>query len=169
VLSLAAFPVSTVSAQEDSDAAAGEVEEIVVTGSRIRRDEFTSASPVQVIDMEMSTLAGLIDTTEILQGSTVAANSSQINNLLGGFVVNGGPGVNTLDLRGLGANKTLVLLNGRRLNPAGTRGTVAAVDLNTLPASVIQRVEILKDGASSVYGSDAVTGVVNIITRDLQR
>jgi iron complex outermembrane receptor protein len=146
--------------------AAGEIEEIVVTGSRIRRDEFSSASPVQVIDMEMSTLAGLIDTSEILQGSTVAANSTQINNLLGGFVTNGGPGVNTLDLRGLGANKTLVLLNGRRLNPAGTRGTVAAVDLNTLPASVIKRVEILKDGASSVYGSDAVTGVVNIITRD---
>ena len=114
VLSFATFLIPTVSAQEGSQSAEGVIEEIVVTGSRIRRDEFTSASPVQVIDMEMSTLAGLIDTTEILQGSTVAASSTQINNLLGGFVVNGGPGVNTLDLRGLGANKTLVLLNGRR-------------------------------------------------------
>lgn len=147
---------------DDDDA----IDEIVTTGSRIPRSEFTSASPVQIIDMENSTLSGLVDVTDVLQGSTVAANATQINNLLSGFVVPGGSGVNTLDLRGLGAGKTLVLLNGRRLNAAGTRGTVASVDLNTLPASVIKRVEILKDGASSIYGSDAVAGVVNIITRD---
>lgn len=165
VFSLSAFPVSTAIAQDDDDEAA-DIEEITVTGSRIRRSEFTSSSPVQIIDMEMSTLAGLVDVADILQGSTVAANSSQINNMFSGFVVGGGPGVNTLDLRGVGAGKTLVLLNGRRLNPAGTRGTVASVDLNTLPASIIKRIEILKDGASSVYGSDAVAGVANIITRD---
>jgi iron complex outermembrane receptor protein len=165
VLSLVAFPAATASAQE---AAAEDkaVEEIVVTGSRIRRSEFTSVSPIQVIDMEQSTLAGLIDISDIIQGSTVAASSTQINNMLSGFVVNGGPGVNTVDLRGLGAGKTLTLLNGRRLAPAGTRGTVSSVDLNTLPASIIQRVEILKDGASAIYGSDAVAGVVNIITRN---
>jgi iron complex outermembrane receptor protein len=166
VLSLAIFPVSTVSAQEDDASADEEVEEIVVTGSRIRRNEFTSASPIQVIDMERTTLAGLIDTADILQGSTVAASAAQINNLLTGFVVEGGSGVNTLDLRGAGPGKTLVLMNGRRLTPAGTRGQVAAVDLNTVPASIIKRIEVLKDGASSIYGSDAVTGVVNIITRD---
>lgn len=168
-LALAAFPLSSAIAQDDAMAesdADQPIEEIITTGSRIRRDEFTSSSPVQIIDMEMQTLAGLVDVADILQGSTVAANSSQINNLLGGFVLDGGPGVNTLDLRGVGAGKTLVLLNGRRLNPAGTRGTVASVDLNTLPASVIKRVEILKDGASSVYGSDAVAGVANIVTRD---
>ena len=142
------------------------MEEVVVTGSRIRRNEFTSSSPIQIIDMDRSTLAGLIDTAEILQNSTTAGNSAQINNQFGGFVVTGGPGVNTVDLRGIGQEKTLVMLNGRRLNPAGTRGTVSAVDLNTLPASIIQRVEVLKDGASAVYGSDAVAGVVNIITRD---
>jgi outer membrane receptor protein involved in Fe transport len=167
VLSLATFPASTASAQEDGTSADGdEVEEIVVTGSRIRRDEFTSVSPVQIIDMDRSTLAGLIDTSEILQGSTTAGNSTQINNQFGGFVVDGGPGVNTLDLRGIGPGKTLVLMNGRRLTPAGTRGTVSSVDLNTLPASMIKRVEVLKDGASAVYGSDAVAGVVNIIARD---
>ena len=164
IASLACTPELPVHAQESDDAR--ELEEVVVTGSRIRRSEFTSASPVQIIDMDRSTLAGLVDVADVLQGSTVAASGTQINNLFGGLVVDGGAGVNTLDLRGLGTGKTLVLMNGRRLNPAGTRGTVANVDLNTLPASVIKRVEVLKDGASSVYGSDAVAGVVNIITRD---
>lgn len=142
--------------EEDAD--------IVVTGSRIRRNEFTSSSPVQIITSEQSSLEGLIDTSEILQGSTVASGSLQINNQFTGFVVEGGPGVNTISLRGLGANRTLVLLNGRRLSPAGTRGQVGAVDTNVIPASMWERVEILKDGASSIYGSDAVAGVVNIIT-----
>jgi len=143
-----------------------QIEEIIVTGSRIKRTEFSSPSPVIVIDMEVAALAGQVDTAEILQGSTIAGNAPQLN-LLNIESINrlGGPGTNTIDLRGLGNGKTLVLLNGRRLNPAGTRGTVAAVDLNTIPSSIIQRIEILKDGASSVYGSDAVAGVVNIITK----
>jgi len=137
---------------------------IVVTGSRIRRDEFTSSSPIQVITSEAATLEGLLDTAEILQESSLASGSGQINNQFTGFVTEGGPGVNTISLRGLGAGRTLVLLNGRRLSGAGTRGQVGAVDLNTIPDSIIQRIEILKDGASSIYGSDAVAGVVNIIT-----
>jgi len=141
------------------------VEEIITTGSRIKRTEFSSPSPVQVINMEMATLAGLVDIGEILQESTIAANAPQWNNMFTGAVVTGGGGTNAIDLRGLGDGKTLVLLNGRRLNPAGTRGTVSNVDLNTIPSSLVQRVEILKDGASSVYGSDAVAGVVNIITK----
>lgn len=140
-------------------------EDIVVTGSRIRRNEFTSTAPVQIITSEQTTLEGLIDPAEILQTSTVASGSQQINNQFTGFVTDGGPGAQTLSLRGLGANRTLIMLNGRRLNPAGTRGAVASVDLNTLPGSIIDRYEILKDGASSVYGSDAVAGVVNAITR----
>ncbi|MBI1187552.1 MAG: TonB-dependent receptor [Alphaproteobacteria bacterium] len=138
--------------------------DIVVTGSRIRRNEFTSSSPVQIITSEQNSLEGLIDTSEILQGSTIASGSQQINNQFTGFVVEGGPGVNTVSLRGLGANRTLVLLNGRRINPAGSRGQVGAVDTNVIPESMIERIEILKDGASSIYGSDAVAGVVNIIT-----
>lgn len=150
-------------------AAAGEeatedAEVVTVTGSRIKRSAFTSPSPVQVITSEQKSLEGIMDTADILQGSTIAAGTQQINNQLTGFVAEGGPGVNTVSLRGLGATRTLILLNGRRLSPAGTRGQVGAVDLNTLPESMIERIEILKDGGSSVYGSDAVAGVVNVIT-----
>jgi outer membrane receptor protein involved in Fe transport len=140
-------------------------EQIIITGSRIRHDEFTSDSPIQVIKKDQSVLAGLTTTTEVLQGSTVSGGSNQINNYFGGYVTDGGPGANTLSLRGLGAVRTLVLLNGRRLAPAGTRGSVGSADLNVLPSAMVDRIEILKDGASSIYGSDAVAGVVNIITR----
>jgi iron complex outermembrane receptor protein len=142
-----------------------EVEALVVTGSRIKRTEYTSASPIQVITSEQSTLQGLADTGEILQKSSIASGSAQSNNLLTGYVVTGGSNVSTISLRGLGANRTLVLLNGRRLSPAGQGGTVGPVDLNVLPSSIIDRTEILKDGASSIYGSDAVAGVVNIMTK----
>ena len=167
-LALAAFPMSSALAQDDATTESNAdqpIEEIITTGSRIKRTEFSSASPVQVLTMDMATLGGLADVADILQESTVAANAPQWNNMFSGFVVTGGSGTNAIDLRGLGDGKTLVLVNGRRLNAAGTRGTVSAVDLNTIPTSMIQRVEILKDGASSVYGSDAVAGVVNIITK----
>ena len=140
-------------------------EQIIITGSRIRHDQFTSDSPIQIITKEQSVLAGLTTTTETLQGSTVSGGSNQINNYFGGYVTDGGPGANTLSLRGLGAVRTLVLLNGRRLSPAGTRGSVGSADLNVLPSAMVDHIEILKDGASSIYGSDAVAGVVNIITR----
>lgn len=150
---------------EDEEEAAAVVEEIVVVGSRIARDVYNSPSPVQVINREESTLAGLATTTEILQGVAVTGGTSQINNLYSGFVVNGGPGVNTIGLRGLGPTRTLVLLNGRRVAPAGSRGSVGSADLNVLPSALIERVEVLRDGASSIYGSDAVAGVINIVTR----
>jgi iron complex outermembrane recepter protein len=138
---------------------------ITVTGSRIARDTFNSVSPVQVITREESTLAGFSSTASILQGTSVTGGAAQINNAFGGFVVDGGPGVNTLSLRGLGASRSLILLNGRRVSPAGARGSVGSADLNVLPNAMIDHIEILKDGASSIYGSDAVGGVVNIITR----
>jgi len=138
--------------------------EVVITGSRIRKNEFTSPSPVQVITSEKSSLSGMVSATEVLQGSSIAAGAGQINNTFTGYVVDGGAGINTISLRGLGAQRSLVLLNGRRMPPAGVSGTVAAVDLNFIPQSLIQRYEILKDGASSIYGSDAVAGVVNVIT-----
>ncbi len=150
------------STDEDDD---DQVEEVVVTGSRIRRDEFSSSAPVQIITGEQATLEGLVDTAELLQQSTIASGSFQLNNQLTGFVTEGGGNINSVSLRGLGAQRTLVLLNGRRVGPAGTRGQVQAVDLNVIPQSMIERVEILKDGASSIYGSDAIAGVINIITR----
>lgn len=175
--SAAAFALAGVAyAQEDDvervpDAAEDESDReerdtVVVTGSRIRRDEFSSAAPVQVLDPELSELQGQFDTASLIQSSSVAAGSAQITAALSSnFVTNGGQGAQTISLRGLGAERTLVLLNGRRAGPAGTRGGVSSFDLNVLPQSIIQSVEILKDGASSIYGSDAVAGVVNILTK----
>ncbi len=142
--------------------------EVVVTGSRIKTTTFNSPAPMAVITAEQASLQGDVDTSQILQLSPVAANAVQINNFFSGFVVTGGPGVNTLSLRGLGAQRTLFLLNGERLGPAGVGGTVGPFDLNVIPASMIDHIEILKDGASSIYGSDAVAGVVNIITKTTQ-
>jgi iron complex outermembrane recepter protein len=140
-------------------------EKVTVTGSLIKRSEFTSASPIQVITAEVAALEGLIDSGSIVQGSSIAAGSTQINGQFGGFVVDGGTGVNTVDLRGCGTTRTLVLINGKRPGPAGTRGAVGAFDFNTVPSSVVQRFDILKDSGSTIYGSDAVCGVVNVITR----
>lgn len=142
-----------------------EEEEIIVTGSRLRQTAFTSASPIGVITAEEATLEGTISAAEIVQGSSAVGGAFQVNTQLTGFVTTGGPGAQTISLRGLGAQRTLVLLNGRRVGPAGVRGTVGPVDLNVIPSSLLQRVEILKDGASSIYGSDALAGVVNYITR----
>ncbi|MFP4208324.1 MAG: TonB-dependent receptor domain-containing protein [Wenzhouxiangella sp.] len=152
--------------EEEEQAVAEEIaDRVTVTGSLLRRDEFTSSAPIQVITADTQVQLGQVDTAEFLQGSSIAAGSTQLNNQFSGFVVEGGTGVNSLSLRGLGAQRTLVLLNNRRPGPAGTRGQVGAFDLNVIPSSIIQRAEILKDGASSIYGSDAVAGVVNVITR----
>ncbi len=140
---------------------------IFVTGSRVRRDETTSASPLQIIDPVIARRQGRNDTAEIIQNSPIANGSSQITNAIStNGISNGGPGAQTISLRGLGAERTLVLLNSRRAGPAGTRGGVSSFDLNVLPSSIIESVEILKDGASSIYGSDAIAGVVNILTKE---
>lgn len=163
VLAQDAEDVLITDAEEEASA---EGETIFVTGSRIRRNEFTAPAPLTVIDPEIAVRQGLNDTGSMIQGSPIAAGSSQVTAALSGqFLVNGGQGVQTVSLRGLGAERTLVLLNGRRAGPAGTRGAVSAFDLNVLPQSIVEQVEILKDGASSIYGSDAVAGVVNLITR----
>ena len=145
-------------------ATVGADDAIVVTGSRIRRDEFTTAEPLTVITGQEITQAGFNSAGDALQSNAVTQGAGQINNYYSGFVVDGGTGANTLGLRNLGPARTLILLNGRRLSPAGTRGSVLAADLNVLPTAIIDRIEILKAGASSVYGSDAIAGVVNIIT-----
>lgn len=157
-----AAPLQTTDSAKDSS----EVEAVVVTGSRIKRNEFNSPDPVQVITADQGRLKGIGNTAQLLQSSTIASGSPQITAAVSSaFVTDGGPGSETISLRGLGANRTLVLLNGRRAGPAGVRGGVSAFDLNVLPVAAIDRVEILKDGASSIYGSDAVAGVVNIITK----
>jgi iron complex outermembrane recepter protein len=145
-------------------AIASVTEEVVVVGSRIRRTTFDSPAPIQVVTREESTAAGFNSTSEMLQSAAITTGAAQINNAFGGFVTDGGPGANTISLRGLGASRTLVLINGRRVAPAGTRGAVGSADLNVLPTAMVDRVDILRDGASSVYGSDAIGGVVNVIT-----
>lgn len=142
-----------------------ELDKITVTGSLLKRVEYDSISPVQVITADTNVAVGQISTAEFLQKSSVAAGTTQLNTTFGNFVTEGGVGAQSIDLRGLGASRTLVLLNGHRPGPAGTRGQVGAFDLNVIPASVVQRIELLKDGSSSTYGSDAVAGVVNLITR----
>ncbi|KAF1726645.1 TonB-dependent receptor domain-containing protein [Pseudoxanthomonas japonensis] len=142
-----------------------ELDKITVTGSLLRRAEYDSVSPVQIITADTNVSVGQVDTAEFLQKSSIASGSTQISHQFAGFVVEGGTGVQSVDLRGLGAQRSLVLLNGHRPGPAGTRGQVGAFDLNVVPSSILQRAEIVKDGSSSIYGSDAVAGVVNLITR----
>jgi iron complex outermembrane recepter protein len=143
-----------------------QVDEIVITGTRIRPDVYTSSTPMDVISAETGMVRGVSDLGTLLQTATVAAGSPQVTAASStAFVQDGGPGARTLSLRGLGPNRTLVLLNNRRAGPAGVRGGVSSFDFNVLPLVAIDRVEILKDGASSIYGSDAVAGVVNIFTR----
>jgi iron complex outermembrane receptor protein len=168
---LLAFSANAVWAQDDADTDEEEEEEPVelgrveVTGSLLRREEFTSTSPVQIINAETQAQVGQLSVADILQSSTVAAGTTQLNNQFNGFVIQGGTGVQTLDLRGLGDNRTLVILNGRRPGGSGTRGQVQALDLATIPEIAAQRFEIVLDGSSSIYGSDAIAGVANIITR----
>ncbi len=159
----ALYPVSPAMSQETAnDQNVDGVEEVVVTGSRIRRDTYSSAAPMDVVLAETAISKGVPDLATMLQTATVAAGSPQVTDVLTGA---GGLGASTLSLRGLGANRTLVLLNGRRAGPAGVLGSVSSFDLNVIPVPAIERVEVLKVGASAIYGSDAIGGVVNIITK----
>jgi iron complex outermembrane recepter protein len=138
---------------------------IVVTGSRIQRpSSYTSISPLQVLETETLQDTGQFDAAAILQQSESAAGT-QIDATFQGFVLNNGPGSQTLDLRGLGADRTLLLVNGRRLAPAGVEGAPTNPSINLIPSSLVARYDLLLDGASSIYGSDAVAGVGNIVLR----
>jgi len=141
-----------------------ESNEIVVTGSRIKRDTFSSLAPLQVIDFDEKRDLGIIDPVTILQ-TTESAAGQQIDSTFSGFVLDNGPGSETIDLRGLGANRTLVLINGRRIAPAGVEGAPSTPSINLIPGSLVDRTDILLEGASSVYGSDAVAGVVNVLLK----
>lgn len=166
VLAALASPLAFAqTAPASAPAADPKAEEVVISGSRIKRDTFSTTAPLLILRNDDAAVAGFTSTAEVLQGTAVTGGQGQINNAYGGFVTDGGPGANTLGLRGFGPSRSLVLLNGRRLAPSGTRGSVGAADLNTLPDAIVDRIEVLKDGASSIYGSDAIAGVVNIITK----
>ncbi len=133
-------------------------EVITVTGSLIGRREVDSPSPVSVVDKEKLQSAGITNVGDVLQKIPAQGNAINAQNN------NGGDGSTRINLRSLGTARTLVLLNGRRVVASGL-GADASVDFGTIPLAMIERVEVLKDGASAIYGSDAIAGVVNVITR----
>lgn len=153
-----ASPV-VVAAEEQN---AQKVERIEVTGSRIKRTDMETPVPVTVLSREDILQSGAINVSDILNQSPVTmAGSNQSNSTFSTTTV----GLNTTSLRNLGESRTLVLVNGRRFVSGVDPSTGYAVDLNAIPASMIERIEILKSASSAIYGSDAVAGVVNIITR----
>lgn len=145
-------------AEEDE---AEEIEEVVVTGSRIKRSDFTSASPITVVTGQSIVESGFTNLGEALRNQAVAGT--------GGFnqssVLSGG-GASSVDLRNLGQSRVLVLINGKRVASFADALSNQAVDLSFVPTALIDRVDILRDGASAIYGSDAISGVVNIILKE---
>jgi outer membrane receptor protein involved in Fe transport len=159
----AAQPVMAQQAAATKTAAAAEAaapaEEMIVTGSRIVRDGFSAPTPVSVISTEEinreapANISDFVNTLPAVRGSGTSVNSN-------GALSNGAAGINTVNLRNLGANRTLVLVDGQRSVASTNTGSV---DVNTIPQDLIERVEVVTGGASSAYGSDAVSGVVNFI------
>ncbi|MEN0079701.1 MAG: TonB-dependent receptor plug domain-containing protein, partial [Pseudomonadota bacterium] len=141
-------------AQEDEEAVQ---ETVTVTGSRIQRLDFVSNSPIATVGAEQFELTGTVNTEGLLNTlpQTVPGLDRTSNNP--------GNGTATVDLRGLGAIRTLVLVDGKRIVPTTGGGVV---DINNIPAALIERVEVVTGGASAVYGSDAIAGVVNFILKD---
>lgn len=155
--------------EEDAQQQAGDdadhaVEEVVVTGSRLKRNVYTSITPLQIISADVKREAGLVDAGAILQESSTAAGV-QYDLTFEGFVLRDGVGTVTANLRGLGASRTLVLINGRRVAPAGVEGVPSNPDLAIIPGILVQQYDQLLSGASSIYGSDAVAGVINAILK----
>jgi|KBSMisStaDraftv2_1062788.scaffolds.fasta_scaffold27646_1 outer membrane receptor protein involved in Fe transport len=145
--------------EQDQDAAEKPMEEVVVTGSRIISTNLDSPSPVQTISSEDIAKTGTVNLQEILLKNPTFGTPT-LSRTNSNFLTSGA-GVSTVDLRNLGTERTLTLVDGRRFvsgNPGST-----AVDYNTIPTQFIERVDVLTGGASAVYGSDAVAGVVNII------
>jgi iron complex outermembrane receptor protein len=133
------------------------LEEVIVTGSRIQRSDFSSISPISVF-----TETDILESGYVTMEGFVQSIPSVTGGFYGSSINNGNHGMATVSMRGLGSHRTLVLLNGRRMPSANTGGFV---DLNMVPVSIVERIEVLRDGASTVYGSDAIAGVVNIITK----
>ncbi|MEZ5696069.1 MAG: TonB-dependent receptor [Sphingomonadaceae bacterium] len=153
--------VATPALAQAADGAEADNAPIIVTGSRIARPDLQSPSPVTVVGSEDIKLEGTTRVEDILN-SLPSVAASQASSL-----ANGASGTATVDLRGLGTSRTLALINGRRIVPGDPQpGSGSAADINIIPAALLKRVEVLTGGASSVYGADAVSGVVNFIMDD---
>ena len=147
----------------DNTQAAG-MQRVQITGSRInlRQEQVSGVGPVTVIDADTIQRSGAISVETLLQRLPSSAGTA--GNQTSAYWTSNGYGTTQVNLRGLGIDRTLVLLNGRRVVSGGT-GANSSVDLNMIPVAMIERIEVLKDGASAIYGADAVAGVVNIITK----
>lgn len=148
-----------------SEESRAELDEIIVTGSQIRGAGAAGANVIE-LDREYIKLSGFSTTQEVLQSipQNFATGANELTEVYGvGFNSNSGFG-SSVNLRGLGTESTLILVNGRRVAPGGGFGNF--VDPNSIPASAIERIDVLPDGASAIYGSDAIAGVINIILRD---
>jgi iron complex outermembrane receptor protein len=170
-LCCAATPVLAQQAQPAAPAPQA-LTEVVVTGSRIQQNIAQSTQPVSVISMDQIEKTGLASLGDLLQQLTTSGSAlNQKFNSSGnfGYPPDGGgigAGSSQVDLRNLDAKRTLVLVDGLRwVNESSASGVSGSADLNTIPISIIDRIEVLEDGASSIYGSDAIAGVINIITR----
>ena len=150
-------------AQQPAAGSSG-MERVQITGSRInlRQEQLSGVGPVTVIDAETIQRSGAISVETLLQRLPSSAGTA--GNQSSAYWTSNGYGTTQVNLRGLGIDRTLVLLNGRRVVSGGT-GANSSVDLNMIPVAMIERIEVLKDGASAIYGADAVAGVVNIITK----
>jgi iron complex outermembrane receptor protein len=169
---LLAAPTLALAQETTSSEQATTLDTVTVTGSRIKKADLETQVPVQVISREDIDRSGFTSVADIVQNLTAsgAALNTKFNSSGNfGFPPDGGgvgAGAATVDLRHLGAKRVLVLVDGLRwINESSASGVGSSVDLNTIPLSVIERIEVLEDGASSIYGSDAIAGVVNIITR----
>ena len=156
-LSAALIIPGGVFAQTSENDGAIALEEVVVTGSRIKRSDTSSISPITVLTEEDLAVSGNLTLENFIQDMP-SVNGGDF----GAGVNNGNPGIASVSLRGLGPNRTLALVNGKRFASASVNGFV---DLNMIPTAIVERIEVLRDGASTVYGSDAIAGVVNIITK----
>ena len=160
---LGIFAALAASTNVQAQSAPVDIPRIEITGSNIKRADKEIASPVQVISREEIDRSGKVSVGEYLQTLAVDNQGSVPTTFGSGFA----SGASGMSLRGLGAASTLVLINGRRIAPYGMAddGQKVFADLNVLPLEAIERIEILKDGASAIYGSDAIAGVVNVILR----
>lgn len=151
--------------ERDAEDSERELDRIQVTGSLLYRDAFKSTAPIEIITSEDAIRRGLTNTADMIQSSTLALSAPQLNETFLSTQAAGGLGTRTVDLRGCGNSRTLVLVNGKRPGASGYSGGAPSFNLNDLPASIIERVEVLKDSGSTIYGSDAICGVVNVITK----
>ena len=165
-LALAAIGMSTVAFAQEKTETTEKIQKVEVTGTSIKRTNTETASPVQVIKAEDIKRSGASNMTELLQTIPAITSGGQNDFTSGnGFAA----GTATASLRGLGSASTLTLINGRRMAATATAdpnsGQSTLYNINNIPMSAIERIEVVKDGASAVYGSDAIAGVVNIILK----